>query len=154
MTQHAHVENVRILEVTNDLNRKDFFEATLKLVRYWKSWSQKMLTVMKFEIKIDSMKKGGGTQSWMVTSRGVDKNVMELAVDRTKPIYYDEASSSTEKFVAIKQRTDQLQASSSSSSVLPIKQRNWRDIPSVPRVDDDYCYKISKNDKTFTTQRS
>ena len=103
MTQHAHVENIRILEVTNDLNRKDLFEANTKMGPILEVIVTKHVDRYGIEIKIDSMKKGGGTQSWVVTSRGVDKNVMGLAVDRTKPIHYDEASSSTEKFVAIKQ---------------------------------------------------
>ena len=37
MVQQAHVHNLRILEVTKDLNRKDLFEATPKLVQYWES---------------------------------------------------------------------------------------------------------------------
>ena len=76
------------------------------------------------EIKIGSVKKDG-TRCCMVISRGVDKYVTELAADHTKPIHYDEASSSTGKLVAIKQRTEHLKASSFSSPALPIKQRNW-----------------------------
>ena len=40
MAPQAHVKNFRILEVTKDPSRKDLFEATPKLVRYWMSWSQ------------------------------------------------------------------------------------------------------------------
>ena len=73
----------------------------------------------------------------------------EFAVDHTKPSHCDEASSSTEKSVAIKQRTEQLKAPSSSSSALTIKQRNWKDFHFVPRVGDDYCHKILKHDNTY-----
>ena len=48
-TQQAHVESVRILEVTIDPKRKDLFEATSKLVRHWKSWSQNILAVMELK---------------------------------------------------------------------------------------------------------
>ena len=72
-------------------------------------------------LKIDTMNKDG-TQSWMVISRSADKYVTEFAVDHTRSIHYDEASSNTEKLAASKQRTEQLKASSSSSLVLPIGQ--------------------------------
>ena len=70
----------------------------------------KLFDRYKIEIKIDSGQEDG-TQSWMVISRCVDKYVTELAVHQTKPIHYDEASSSKEKHVAIKQGTEQLKAS-------------------------------------------
>ena len=85
------------------------------------------------EIKIDSVQEDG-TQSWMVLSSGFHKYVNDLAVDHTKLILCDEPSSSTEKFVPMKQRTEVLKTSSSSSFASPIKQRNWKDMPSVPRV--------------------
>ena len=72
-------------------------------------------------LKIDPMNKDG-TQSWMVISRSADKHVTELAVDHTRSIHYDEASSNTEKLAGRKQMTEQLKASSSSSLVLPIGQ--------------------------------
>ena len=33
----AHVENIGLLEMMEDLNRKDLFEATQDLAQYWKS---------------------------------------------------------------------------------------------------------------------
>ena len=79
-----------------------------------------------------------GTQSWMVISRSVDKYVTGLSEENKKPIHCEEASSSTEKLVAMEQR-EQLFPSSSSSSTLPIKKRKWKDFPSVPKVSDDNC---------------
>ena len=50
------------------------------------------------EIKIDCIQKDG-TESWMVTSNGVDTNVTELSEENKKLIYLEEASSSTTKLV-------------------------------------------------------
>ena len=74
-----------------------------------------------------------GTQPWMVISRCVDRDVTELAVDNTKPIY-DEPSTGTAKQITMKQRTEQLTTSSSSSLALPIKQRNWKDFPPFQKL--------------------
>ena len=101
--KQAHVESIGTLEVTKDFNQKALFEATPKLARYWKSWSQNNFDRYGIEIMIDSMKKDG-TQSLMVISRGVDKYVTELAVDHTKSVRCDEASSSTGKLVAKKKK--------------------------------------------------
>ena len=60
------------------------------------------------EIKIDSVQEDQ-TQSWL-SAGCVDKYVTELAVDHTKPTHFDEAPSSTGKFVAIKPGTKQLTA--------------------------------------------
>ena len=122
--------------MTKDLNRKDLFEAT-------RSHDHKHFDRHGIEIKFGSMEKDG-TQSWVVISRGVGKCVTEFAVDHRKPSHCDEASSSTEKSVAIKQRTEQLRVPSFSSSALPIKQRNWKDFHFVPRVGDDCCCTTSK----------
>ena len=89
------------------------------------------------EVKIDSMKKHG-TQSWMVISKGVDKNVTELSEENKKLIHFEEASSSTGKLVAMEQREPFI-PSSSSSSTLPIKQRKWKDIEHTYHVGSSHA---------------
>ena len=71
------------------------------------SHGQKRFDHPGIETKTDSMKKDG-THFWMVIGRSIDHHVTELAVDHTKPVHLDEASSSTEKLVSVKQWTEQL----------------------------------------------
>ena len=99
--QQAHVENIRILEVTTDPSRKDLFEATPKLVRYWKSRWRNNLTVMELKARSNLCRK---TQSWMVLSRGAGKYVSELSEESKKPVHFEDASSSKGKLVAMEQR--------------------------------------------------
>ena len=99
----------------------------------------------EIEIKVDSMQ-NDGSQSWIVTSRGIDKYVNELPEDNKKPVHYEDVASSAGKLVAIKQQEQFIPSSSSSSSsstMMPINQRKWNDISAVEKLDDT-SYKISK----------
>ena len=89
------------------------------------------------QIKIDSLKKEE-TQSWMVSSRRVDKYLTELRIRQRLFILTKRLQ--VEKLDAITQRTEQLKAS---SSALPIENK-LVGLISVPRVNVDYCYNISK----------
>ena len=79
----------------------------------------------------------------MFISRGVYKNLTELAKENKKSLHYEEASSSTRQLVTMEER-EQLIPPSSSSPTLPNKQRKWKDIPSFPKDIDDNCNNISK----------
>ena len=93
------------------------------------------------EMKIDSTMKDW-SQSWIVISRGVKKYATELSEENKKPVLYEEASSSTGKLVAMKQK-EQIIPSSSWSTTSLINQRKWNDIPVAGRIDGN-SYKISK----------
>ena len=140
MAVQAHVGNIRIFETM--LQPKGFIRGNTKIGLVFEVKSTKQFDRHGIEIKIDSMQKDG-TQSWIVTSRGIDKFVTEPPEVNKKPIHYEEASSSTGKPIAMEQR-EQLVPSSSSSSTLPIRQREWNDISAVPQVMDDNCRRISK----------
>ena len=62
-------------------------------------------------IKIDSMQ-NDGNQSWIVISRGINKNVTELPEENEKPIHYEDVAPGTVKLVATK-RQEQFVPSSS-----------------------------------------
>ena len=55
----------------------------------------------EIEIKVDSMQ-NDGSQSWIVTSRGIGKYVNELPEDNKKSIHYEDVASSAGKLVATK----------------------------------------------------
>ena len=82
------------------------------------------------------------TQSWMVISRGAGQYVKELSEESKKSVHFEDASSSKGKLVAMEKKENNLDPSS--SSTLPIRQRTWKDILSVPKVTDDNYHKISK----------
>ena len=78
-----HVKSIYIFEIITDPNRKEQSEASPKLVRFWRSWSENVLTVNDLEIKI--------------VSHG---DVMRINLR----IHCDEASSSSSLAWRIKQR--------------------------------------------------
>ena len=85
-------------------------------------------------------------------SRSVGKYVTELLEENKKPIHFQEASSSTGKLGAMKQK-EQVIPSSSSSTALLINPRTWNDI-TRRRVDWLLLlHNIGADDQTLTTSR-
>ena len=107
----------------------------------------------EIEIKVDSMQ-NDGSQSWIVTSRGIGKYVNELPEDNKKSIHYEDVASSAGKLVAIKQQEQFIpysSSSSSSSTVMPINQRKWNDISAATWW--HVLQNLETNDPTSTTSR-
>ena len=140
LARQAHFETFRFLEVTKDPNRKDLFiRGNTKICPVLEVKVTKHFDRHGIEIMTDCMQKDG-TQSWIVISRDVNKYVTELPEENKKLVHYEAASSSTEELVAMKQKEQRIQ-SSSSSTALPINQRKWNDTPAFGRI-DGYSYKI------------
>ena len=120
----------------------------------WIRWNTKIDPVLEvevtnfleryeIEVKIDSMQ-NDGSQSWIVISRGINRYVTDLPEENEKLIHYEELALGAKKPIATKQQELSIPSSSSSSStLLPIGQRKWHDIPAVGYIDEE-SLKISK----------
>ena len=119
----VHVENIRLLEMIRI--RAERMES--KTYKNWPSEEVKITNYMErvgIEAKIESMQKDG-SQSWSVISRGIDQYVTELPEENEKP--------TTKKWFPMRRNPVQEQfipsSSSFSTTVLPIGQQIWNDIP-------------------------
>ena len=92
------------------------------------------------EIEVNSMM-NGGTRSWVVIRRCIERFVTELALDHTEPMRVNEHTLSTVPWKS------QANASTSSPSQfgapIPMNKRKWEFKPGIYRVDDS-CYQASK----------
>ena len=133
----VRVENKRLCEMTKGPNRKDGFEGIQRLAQLEVKVTN-YLERYGIEVKIDSMQ-NDGIQSWIVISRGINQYVTELPEESGKSIHNEEVAASTQKPVA-KKHKEQFTPSipSFSTTVMPIDQRKWRDIPSVEHVDKGF----------------
>ena len=121
------VENVRHLEMMKDSSLKDGIEGIQKMAQHWKS--KLRITCITVEMPLQN----DGSQSWIVTSRGMNN--------------YEEVASSIGKPVATKQKEQFISSlSSSSTTVMPIDQRQWNDILAVEYVDEEsFSFSVSKS---------
>ena len=122
MAQQAHVENFRIFEVTIGPNRKDLFGATPQLVWYWKWWSQNLLTVKDLKSRSILCRKTGLNPGWLWA--GVLTNTSGAFRGSQRQNMMTKRPEARRNLLRVKQKTDQLSPSSSSSSALSIEQRN------------------------------
>ena len=117
--------------------------------REYKTWPVLDVKVTNYmervgiEIKTDSLQTDG-SRSWIVISRGINKYVTELPEENEKPIHYEEVTPVAGELVATKQQEQFISSSSSfSTTVMPIDQRKWNDIPAVEYI-DEASFNISK----------
>ena len=143
MAVQAPVENIRLTEMLTDPNRKGFFEATPKLVPYWKSRLQKNLAVVELKSRSILCRKTGLSPRW--PSAGVLANTSRSLLWITQSPFSMTKGLQAEGNLLRLNKRQQPFPSSSSSSTLPIKLRKWSDIPAVLKVIADTCCNISKN---------
>ena len=140
----VHAENIRHLEMMKDPHRKGGLrkykigpvleiKVTYHLYRYG------------VEIRFDSMK-NDGSQSWIVISRSMNKQVNELPEGNGKSILYEEVVTGKGRPFATKQKEQSTPPLPSlSTMVVPIDHRKWKDISAVDFVDKgSLSFSISK----------
>ena len=124
--------NVRLLEMIKDPNRKDGFEEIQKIGPVLEVNVTNHLERYGIQINIDSMQ-NDGTGSWIVSGKGIDKYVTELPEENKKPLHFADVATSPGQLVAMKQK-EQFTQCSSSSTIMPINLRKWKDRAAVGRT--------------------
>ena len=119
----VHAEKKRHVETMKDPRRKDGFRGNTNIGPVLEVKVTHHLYQYGIEIKVDSMQ-NDGSQSWIVISRGLNKYVNDLREENGKYTHWEEATASTGRPVATKQK-EQFTPSLSSlpTIVVPVDQR-------------------------------